>query len=129
VTQVPGASSPDFAAELAIRLNEVVPEGFTVTAERENVVLRHGAEVVGSTDMAELVESSENLDHLPGNFETAARAIMSNVQDWIADTTYEPWPGTRSQPNPNARAQGHQLDMWFGDDDDRVLILRPLDIS
>jgi hypothetical protein len=129
VTQTPAASSPDFAAELATRLNEVVPDGFTVIAEHENVVLRHNGEVIGSTSMADLVESSENLDHLPENLETAARAILSNVQDWIADTSYEPWPGTQSQPNPGAQFSDGILAMWFGDQENPVLSLAPLGLD
>ena len=126
---MPAASSLKFAAELAIRLNEVVPDGFTVVAEDENVVLRHNGKVVGSTGMAEIVESSENLDHLPQNMETGARAILSNVQDWIADTTTEPWPGKRSLPNPDAQVTGERLEAWFGDQDNPVLKLRPLDLA
>jgi len=126
---MPVASSPDFAAELAVRLNEVVPAGFTVAAENVSVRLSHEGRFVGATDMAELVEDSENFDDLPANAATAARAILSNVQDWITDITHDPWPGTRSLPNPDARVQDHVLDMWFGGDDDRVLVLRPLDLG
>ena len=103
--------------------------GFTVIAEHENVVLRHNGEVIGSTSMADLVESSENLDHLPENLETAARAILSNVQDWIADTSYEPWPGTQSQPNPGAQFSDGILAMWFGDQENPVLSLAPLGLD
>lgn len=129
MTQAPAASSRRFAAELADRLNEVVPTGFAVTAEDVTVELRRGDQFVGSTDMAELVEDSENLDDLPANLETAARAIMSNIQDWIADATSDPWPGIRSQPNPNARVQDQTLHIWFGDADGQVLSLRPLDLG
>lgn len=127
--QMPAASSPDFAAELAIRLNEVAPDGFTVIADNVSVVLRHNGGFVGSTDMAELIEDSENLDLLPENLETAARAVLSNVQDWIADTTTEPWPGERSLPNPDAHVTGDRLEMWWGDQDNPVLKLRPLDLA
>jgi hypothetical protein len=129
VTQAAAASSRRFAAELADRLNEVVPAGFAVTADDVSVELRRDGQFVASTDMAELVQDSENLDDLPANLETAARAIMSNIQDWIADATSDPWPGIRSQPNPSASVQDHQLHMWFGDADGQVLSLRPLDLD
>jgi hypothetical protein len=54
---------------------------------------------------------------------------MSNIQDWIADATSDPWPGIRSQPNPNARVQDQTLHIWFGDADGQVLSLRPLDLD
>lgn len=127
--QTPAASSLRFAAELAERLAEVVPAGFAVDASDVTVVLRHDGAMVGSTDMAELVEDSENLHLLPDNLETAARAILSNVQDWIADTTTEPWPGDHSLPNPDAHVIGDRLEMWFGDRDNAVLTLRPLDLA
>lgn len=129
MTQRPAASSRKFAAELAESLAEVVPEAFTVTASDETVVLHHNGAVIGSTDIAELVEASENLDYLPENLATAARAILSNVQDWITDTTYQPWPGVQSQPNPDAEVSGTTLVMWFGDRDDAVLTLRTLDLA
>ena len=129
MTQQPGASSPDFAAELASRLNEVAPEGYTVNAENVTVVLRHHGAVVGSTEMAELVEDSENPDLLPESLETAARAILSNVQDWISDSSYQPWPGERSQPAPDAHATADRLEMWYGGQDHPVLKLRPLALA
>ncbi|MBA2323347.1 MAG: hypothetical protein H0V92_04770 [Pseudonocardiales bacterium] len=85
---------------------------------------------LGSTGMAALVEDSENLDHRPENLETAARAVLSGVQDWIADTTTQPWPGAGGQmPNPDARVRSDAIEMWFGDDDQPVLRLRPIRLS
>jgi hypothetical protein len=128
VTQVPAATSHEFAVELADRVNEVVPAGFAVTADEVSVVLSQDGARIGSTDMAELVESSENLDHLPDNLRTAAWAILSNVQDGIADTTATPWPGERSQPNPRVEIVGDQLRMWFGEAESPTLELRALTV-
>jgi len=47
--------------------------------------------------MAELVEDSENFDDLPENAATAARAILSNIEDWVAHATAAPWPGERNR--------------------------------
>jgi hypothetical protein len=113
---MPAATSHEFASALAERLNAVAPAEFSVAADDVDVVMTYRGQWVGSTGMAELVESSENLDHLPDNLATAAEAIMASVQDWIADSTGRPWPGTRSQPNPHAAVCGNQLSMWFGDD-------------
>lgn len=129
MTQTPLASSPRFAAELAERLAEVMPAGFTVAAKDVSVRLSHDGQVIGSTDMAELIEDSENFDDLPANAATAARAILSNVQDWISHATAAPWPGQHNLPDADASVTGHVLEMWFGDHDDRVLSLRPLDIG
>jgi hypothetical protein len=83
---------------------------------------------IGSTEMAELVEDSENLEYLPDDLRTAASAILSNVQDWISDATAAPWPGTRSQPNPGVEIDGDQLRLWFGERDSPVLELRSLTV-
>lgn len=129
MTQTPLASSPQFASELATRLAEVIPAGFTVAADDVSVRLAHNGQVIGSTDMAELVEDSENFDDLPANLESAARAILSNVQDWIADTTAEPWPGERGLPDADAAVTDSILAMWWGARDNAVLALRPLDVA
>ena len=129
VAQKPLASSPKFAAELAERLTEVMPAGFTVAAEGVSVRLTHDGRIVGSTDMAELVEGTENFDDLPANAASAARAILSNVHDWISHATTEPWPGQLSLPDVDAVVTGHVLEMWWGERDDAVLTLRPLDLG
>ena len=64
---------------------------------QDSVRLVRDGQFIGSTDMAELVEDSENFDDLPENAATAARAILSNIEDWVAHATAAPWPGERNR--------------------------------
>jgi hypothetical protein len=126
VSQAPAASSREFAADLAVRLNDVVPAGFTVTSDGQTVVMHHNGQRLGSTNMAEIIAASENPDDVPGNMEAGSRAILNTVQDWIADESTEPWPGISDMPSPEAQVVGGRLVMWFGAQDRPVLELRPL---
>lgn len=129
MTPQPVVSSPDLAAELAIRLNEVAPEGFTVIAEHTYVAVRYNGELIGRSGAAEFLESIEGIQNPPEAIKRAVRVILDTVQDYVADTSTEPWPGTRDQPNPGIRLSGSHLEMWFGDQDNPVLKLRPLDLA
>jgi len=129
VTPQPVVSSPDLAAELAIRLNEVAPDGFTVIAEHTYVAVRHNGEFIGRSGAAEFLESIEGIQNPTEAIERAARVILDTVQDYFSDASTEPWPGTRDQPNPGIRLRNDRLEMWFGDQDNPVLKLRPLDLA
>lgn len=129
MTPEPGASSLKLAAQLAERLNEVAPDGFTVTAEDIAVVVSHNGEFVGASEAPAILETVEGIRDPGEAIVTAAAAVISGVQDFIADTSAEPWPGTRDQPDPDVRRTGDQLEMWFGDEDNPVLKLRALDLT
>ena len=40
-------------------------------------------------------------------------AVLDAIQDFIAGSTAEPWPGTTIMPNPNARLDGATVNLWF----------------
>ncbi|HEX4253229.1 MAG TPA: hypothetical protein VH008_35530 [Pseudonocardia sp.] len=125
----PVASSPGLAVELATRLNEVAPDGFTVEAENTYVTVRHRGEFVGRSGAARFVDSVEGNQSPVGAIERAARVILDTVQDYFVDISTRPWPGERSGADPGVQVSGSVLEMWFGDRSNPVLTLRALDLA
>jgi len=125
----PVASSPGLAAELAIRLNEVAPDGFTVEAENAYVTVRHLGELVGRSGAAEYLDSVAGNQSPVEAIERAARVILDTVRDYFVDISTRPWPGERSGAEPGVVMSGSVLEMWFGDRSDPVLTLRALDLA
>jgi len=123
-------SSHELAVALARRLNQVVPAGIDVHVQGADLVVLHNGHVVGTSGAPAILETVEALREPGENLETAVRAALSGVQDYIADVTTEPWPGTAgSQPNPDARVDSAAVLMWFGPEDAPVLRLPPIDLT
>jgi hypothetical protein len=125
----PVVSSPGLAAELAIRLNEVAPAGFTVEAENNQVTVRHLGELVGRSGAAEVLDSVEGTQSPVEAIERAARVILDTVRDYFVDISTRPWPGERSGADPGVLMSGSVLELWFGDRSDPVLTLRAIDLT
>lgn len=125
----PVLSSPDLAAELAIRLNEVAPAGFTVEAEDNQVTVRHLGELVGRSGAAEVLDSVEGTKSPVEAIERAARVILDTVRDYFVDISTRPWPGERSGADPGVLMSGSVLELWFGDRSAPVLTLRAIDLT
>lgn len=119
-------SSPELADALAARLNEVLPAGFVVHAIHTELTLMHNGAEVGTSGALEIMESVDAIHHPVENLETAVRAALGAIQDWVSETTAEPWPARDGQrhPNPDARVTNTDVDMWFGDETDPVLRVR-----
>ena len=106
-----------------------MPPGFAVHAIDTDLVVLHNGERMGASRALSIMETVEALQHPRENLETVVRAAPSGVQDLISDASTEPWPGTTSQPNPDARVDGDTVEMWFGDEDNPVVRLPPITIS
>jgi hypothetical protein len=120
-------SSHDLAVALARRLDDVAPAGVTVRAQASDLAVLHGGRVIGISGAPAILETVEALREPAENLETAVRAALSAVQDYIAEATTEPWPGTDGrQPNPDARVEANTVSMWFGPEDAPVLRLPPI---
>ena len=123
-------SSRDLAVALADRLGTVVPPGVVVREQDAELAVLYDGVLIGVSGAPTILETVEALREPGENLETAARAALSGVQDYIAEATTEPWPGTGgSQPNPDARLDGNLLVMWFGPEDAPVLRLPPIDLA
>jgi len=122
-------SSHDLAVALARRLNGVVPPGISVHAQDGELAVLHDGDVIGISGAPAILETVEALREPRENLETAVRASLSGVQDYVADATTEPWPGSGgTQPNPDARVEADTVRMWFGPEDAPVLRLPPIDL-
>jgi hypothetical protein len=78
------------------------------------------ADILGDEDGRSTIELAETL----------ARTIMNSTQDVVMESTREQWPmGTVRAADPDARVIGDQLHMWFGDEDEPVLRLDPVDLT
>ena len=123
-------SSHDLAVALARRLDDVAPAGVTVRAQAADLAVLHAGRVVGISGAPAILETVEALHEPAENLETAVRAALSAVQDYIAEATTEPWPGTGGrQPNPDARVEANTVLMWFGPEGEPVLSLPPIDLA
>jgi hypothetical protein len=123
-------SSHDLAVALARRLDEVAPAGVAVRVQASDLVVLHAGRVLGISGAPAILETVEALHEPAENLETAVRATLSAVQDYIAEATTEPWPGTGGrQPNPDARVEASTVSMWFGPEDAPVLRLPPIDLT
>jgi hypothetical protein len=80
-------SSHDLAEALARRLDEVAPARITVRAQGPDVAVLHNGQVVGISSAPAILETVEALREPRENLETAVRATLSGVQDYIADAT------------------------------------------
>ena len=114
------------AAAFAARLREVLPDGFAAVAEGENVRIcpPDGYDVwVGIVQ--DLTETA--------GYEIAASNVLSTAQDVVSESTAMPWPRARGEALdlalPGCRCTDGMLQLWFGDEGDPVLPLRPIDVT
>ena len=86
--------------------------------------------MIGVSGAPAILETVEALQEPAENVETAVRASLSGVQDYIADVTTDPWPDTGGkQPNPDAKVEAGKVSMWFGPEDAPVLRLPTIDLT
>jgi hypothetical protein len=123
-------SSRDLAVALADRLNDIVPPGFVVRAQDSDLVVIHDGQVVGVSGGPTIMDNANAIMYPRENLETAVRATLSGVQDYIAEATTEPWPGSGgTQPNSDARVDDDRVQMWFGSEEAPLIRLRPIDLT
>ncbi len=114
-------SSVELATLLSTRLQEVVPDGVVVTADGADVVVRVDGRESRNGTAAILDDDGRTVDEA---ICTAARAILSHVQDAVAEATTEPWPGTGTElPQPGADIHDGRLRAWFGDRETPALVV------
>ncbi len=122
------ALSHRLALLLAQRLAEVVPPPLTVRAGGETVGLVVVGCLVSASTAASIVDAR---DHplSTRDVETAARAVLSGIQDDVAEYLTTPWPSSPSaeMAMPDVRTDSRYLYMWYGSDEEGAVIrLRPI---
>src|SRR5205814_3863257 len=123
-------ASPDrFAAEMAARLAEVVPSGFTVRSNGVSVDVYGGADDRHASAGA-IIVGDEDGRSLAERIETAAWSILNGAQDGVMEILREQWPiaAEGRAAEPEARVQGDELRMWFGDENAPTVALAPLNL-
>ena len=116
------------AVALAFRLMEVLPDGFSATGYGHRVTIwsPRGWSAGGWVGMIDVVGRE------PANYEGAAWNVLSKAQDVVSESTAMPWPRARGEcldlALPGARCSDGVLHLWYGDEGDPVLRLRPIDL-
>ena len=116
----------ELAEALAVRLDDVLPDGLYARADDDRVVVLRGDQVLGGSAAPRIIDGDVSHRQLV----TAVYATINAVQDVVAEELTTPWPA-RSQrmPQPQARLDGRMLYAWFGPAERPVLALRPLDVG
>jgi hypothetical protein len=121
------------ARALVERFEEVVPEtSFATMGDRITFTGNSGAwaEVQLQLDDDERIAQVSDL-------ESICTRVLSDLQDYVAEESGEPWPWTTAQssgrripmPEPWASVREGELLLGFGDRDEPALALRPIPLS
>jgi hypothetical protein len=89
----------------------VLPDGFDSLAAGGRVEVFRDGVFIGSSAAPEILDDAPDS---PTQIETATRATLSSVQDFVSETLTEPWP--EGLPAAEARVAGSVLRLWFGDE-------------
>jgi hypothetical protein len=123
--------TPDELTELlAERLNEIAPPGFQILAG--DGMLHYSA--VGTTRAAGGATTfvTDNLDAslpLPERVRQVGELALGEFQDYVDETTTQPWPGSGGVPPAHAEVRGSQLYLWYGPAEAPVTECRPISIG
>jgi len=123
------ASSPELAAALAGRLNEIVPAGFSVRAEGDSVNVYQDDRDLGGSPALEILADPDGRS-VDEKIETAVCAVLSDVQDRIIEARQGPWPGESGRgtdlPMPGCQVTRDRLSLWFGDENAPIISVAPI---
>ncbi len=110
-------SGDKLALALAELLTAVVPAGFGVSVMNGVLTVRFvGRSVSASTHVAEIVDLHAGTEGVS----IAALQSLSTVQDFVSETTADPWPRDSSKGSsymalPQCHVAGNRLHVWFGE--------------
>ena len=123
-------------ALLADRLAGIVPAGFHVAAA--DGMLRYSADEGRFPGQSGNYRVGRSGTYVRDNFGLYGDTDEDNIvgvtvqaldglQDYISEATHDPWPGTTSQPPPQARISDGLLHLWYGDP--AVLACEPIPLA
>lgn len=125
------ASSRDLAAALADRLNQIVPDGFTVRSDGVSVNVYHDGQDLGGSPALEILADRDGRS-VDEKIETAVQAVLSDLQDRVIEARKGPWPGGSGRgadlPMPDCQVTDDQLRLWFGDENAPVVSVAPIEL-
>src|SRR5689334_20787814 len=119
-----------FAAAMAQRLSQVVPSGLSVRSNGSSVDVYGRNSDRHASAAAEIIRAEDGRS-LAELIDTAARAILGGAQDAVMEILAEQWPLDPSGRvvYPDARVDGGQVLMWFGQDQAPVIVIPPLNVA
>ncbi|WP_433802532.1 hypothetical protein [Actinomycetospora sp. CA-084318] len=111
-------TSRDLAAFLSAQLApELAGTGFHLSADGSDVVLRASDGDTTRSGAAAILDDADGRT-FSERVATAARAVLSHLQDVVSTATGRPWPGSGSELSlPDAHVEDGSLVAWFGDAD------------
>lgn len=115
---------------LAERVREILPEPLTARAISGRVSVYAGAELIGASDAASIVDEDDDRP-FGSRLETAVRAVLSGVQDSAMRYLRAEWPtdDAGGLALPGARVEGGQVSLWYGASEENFVIkLRPVQV-
>ena len=124
------------ADTLVAVLEPVLPSGVAIHRGSNVVVIRDAAHGPGAGLGEEhiLVDAVYHFGLAPElEFTTAherlaaaCRVVLDRTQEFVAEATGQPWPGTTSFPEPHAVVAGGEVRCWYGDEARPTLALAPI---
>jgi hypothetical protein len=123
-------NSHRLAAMLAERLLSVMPHGLAVHADGDEVDVRDDRGSIGGSASTIIVDDDDGRS-LEEKIEMASWAVLSGVQDVIAEELRQEWPVLEEggMALPGVSRAGHQLHLWFGKEATPVLRLRSINLA
>lgn len=111
-------------------LSAILPEGFTATADDEQLTIEAPDGTGASTVV--LVDADEAED--PDVWADEGERLLSFAQDVVSEALSLVWPGrdgagTADLPIPGARIDGTLVRLWYGDEDAPVLVVGTIDLA
>jgi hypothetical protein len=121
------AMSPmEFAQALVASLGTVLPPGFAARAEGHVIRLEAPDGLGASTSIGYLDPQEATAE----DYADAAWNVLSMAQDVVSETIADPWPAGMGSgtdlPEPGTRVEGQTVHLYFGAEEDPVLILAAL---
>jgi hypothetical protein len=124
-------SSHKLAHALAARLSAVLPPPYSARAADAAVAVFAGEQLCGILGAPSFLDDADD-EPAETRIESIADAVLSGVQDYVADDSTEPWPreADGEMAMPGARVDGAALHLWFGRDESAPAVaLRPIQFS
>ena len=127
------ALDPDtFVNLLVARLASVIPDDWNIGVQAGDITLwRDGQSGRAGSHIAQFfTELAANYANDADRMVAASQHVMSDVQDYLAECTTEPWPREASpMPTPHARLVAGMILFLWGDGQAPDCRLEPLEVE
>jgi hypothetical protein len=122
------------AAVLAENLSAIVPPEILI--EARNGMLYYSTDPAGRFGYKKGTSGT----YIRGNFGILGQSDEENIvnisvqaldelQDFVSETTTDPWPGTTRQPQPHGEVRDSVLYLWYGDPGEPALACVPMQLT